>query len=64
MQYANRIREYLTAKQNAERFGVSVPTIWRWSRNGDFPSPVKLGANCTRWRLEDIEAWEAERGAA
>ncbi|MEA3250560.1 MAG: AlpA family phage regulatory protein [Pseudomonadota bacterium] len=55
---------YLTVKQLAVRYSASVPTIWRWARNDDFPSPIKLGANCTRWKLEDVEAWEAERGAA
>ncbi|MCO7245252.1 AlpA family phage regulatory protein [Halomonas sp. Mc5H-6] len=54
---------YSSAKQTAKRFGVSEVTIWRWARDGvsDFPKPIKLGPNCTRWRLEDIEAWEASR---
>ncbi|WP_083868138.1 helix-turn-helix transcriptional regulator [Halomonas smyrnensis] len=57
---------YLTVKQLAARYSASVPTIWRWSRDSEtnFPKPVKLSSNCTRWKLEDIEAWEAERGAA
>lgn len=55
---------YLTVKQIATRLAVSVPTVWRWTREADFPKPIKLSANCTRWKLEDIEAWEAERGAA
>ena len=24
-----------------------------------FPSPVKLGAGCTRWREKDLRRWEA-----
>lgn len=55
---------YLTAKQLASRLSVSLPTIWRWARETDFPKPIKLTSNCTRWRLDDIEKWEAERGAA
>lgn len=53
---------YLTDKQVADRFGVSRPTVWRWvrSENG-FPKPVTLSAGCSRWRLSDIEAWEATR---
>ena len=47
---------YLTVNQVAERFGVSTDTIWRWKRNGDFPRPVRVGPNCTRWRLSDIVA--------
>ncbi|WP_151445156.1 helix-turn-helix transcriptional regulator [Halomonas lysinitropha] len=53
---------FLTASQVAARENVSVPTIWRWSRDGKFPAPVRLGDNCTRWRLADLEAWEASRG--
>lgn len=45
---------YLTVQQVAERYGVSTDSIWRWKRNGDFPSPVRIGSNCTRWRLSDL----------
>jgi prophage regulatory protein len=43
-----------------KRFDVSKDSIWRWKRKGDFPKPVKLGGSTTRWRLSDIERWEAE----
>ncbi|MDN3520019.1 helix-turn-helix domain-containing protein [Halomonas ramblicola] len=52
---------FLSAPKVARREDVSVPTIWRWVRQGRFPAPVKLGENCTRWRLSDLERWEAER---
>lgn len=61
---ADKIRAYLTAKQLAARLSVSLPTIWRWARETDFPKPIKLSANCTRWKLQDIEAWEADREVA
>ena len=51
---------YLSVDQVAHRFGVSKDSIWRWKRKGDFPRPVKLGGNTTRWRLSDIEEWEAQ----
>ena len=50
---------YLSVDQVAHRFGVSKDSIWRWKRRGDFPRPVKLGGTTTRWRLSDIEDWEA-----
>lgn len=58
--------KYLTDKQIAERFAVSLSTVWRWTRNGDFPQPIKLGPNITRWKLDEVEAWEVarEQGAA
>jgi len=52
---------YLSVDQVAKRFFVSKDTIWRWTRNGDFPKPVRLGGSTTRWRLADIEDWEVRR---
>ncbi len=52
---------FLNVKQVAERLGVSTDSIWRWKRQGEFPKAVKLGGRTTRWRLADVEAWEAER---
>lgn len=55
---------YATDVELARRFAVSRVTIWRWSGQGQFPKPVRLGANCTRWRIAEIEQWEAARLAA
>ncbi len=38
----------------ARIFGISVPTGWRWSREGRLPKPVKLTAGTTRWRVGDL----------
>ena len=48
---------YLSDKQLAERYAVTRGTVWRWKREESFPQPIKL-AGSTRWRLQDIEAWE------
>lgn len=37
----------------AELFGVSAPTVWRWSRTGQLPKPVKIGG-VTCWRVGDL----------
>ena len=52
---------YLTVKQVADRLGVSTYSIYRWKRHGAFPAAVRLGPGSTRWRLADIETWEASR---
>ena len=52
--------QYLSDKNLAKRFSVCRTTIWRWCREGEFPKPVKLGGS-TRWRLGDLEAWEAQQ---
>lgn len=55
--------QYLSDKSLAKRFSVCRTTIWRWSREGEFPKPVKLGG-ATRWRLSDVEAWEVAQEEA
>lgn len=52
---------YISVKQLAIRYGVSVPTLWRWVKDGKFPQPVKLGPGSTRWRESDVLAWERTR---
>ena len=52
---------FLSVDQVAERLGVSTDSIYRWKRNGDFPKAVKLGPGFVRWRLADVEEWEAAR---
>lgn len=52
------ITAFLKDTEVAVRYGVSRPTIWRWTKNGNFPKPVKLGAGSTRWRASDLETWE------
>lgn len=52
---------HLSDKQIAELYNVHPKTPWRWAREGKFPKPVKLTTGCTRWRVADLEAWEAER---
>jgi len=39
-------------------FKVSPATIWRWTREGRFPQPVKLGSGTTRWREDDLQTFE------
>lgn len=38
-------------------------TIWRKSRDGSFPAPVKLSARITAWNRAAVEAWLAQREA-
>lgn len=48
----------------AERYGVARNTVWRWQRErSDMPRPVRLSPGCTRWRLSEIEPWEAADAA-
>jgi prophage regulatory protein len=51
---------YLTVAQVAKRPGISPDTVWRWAGAGDFPKPLKMGPNTTRWKLSDIHSYEAK----
>lgn len=44
--------------------GVAPSTIWGWVKNGTFPKPIKLSANCTAWDAAQVEAWAQARIAA
>lgn len=58
---------YISDAQIAARYGITKPTVWRWVRTDPtFPRPMKLSPGCTRWKLSDIEDWEAAKakGAA
>lgn len=55
---------YVSDVQLAKRYGVHRTTLWRWAKTDPaFPRPMKLSLQCSRWRMADIEAWEAQRGA-
>ncbi|GHG25233.1 helix-turn-helix transcriptional regulator [Paracoccus aerius] len=56
---ANPEQLFLSVKQVGDRYGVSVDSIWRWVRLDQFPRPVKLGGQTTRWRLSEILEHEA-----
>lgn len=65
MELQNTIEKlYLTVAEVARRLSVSVDTIYRWKRDGNFPKPVKLSAGCVRWRLSDVMEWESNLEAA
>jgi predicted DNA-binding transcriptional regulator AlpA len=57
--------QWLAVEDFAGRCRVSKETIWRWHRDDPtFPRAVKLGPGATRWRLDEIEAWEKSRAVA
>ena len=56
---AQAARRVLWAQDLRQRWGVSLPTIWRWRRSGLMPEPDFMD---TGWRLETIEKFEAAGG--
>jgi prophage regulatory protein len=56
--------QYLSDKSVAERYDTSRNTIWRWVRENRFPAPIKLSNGTSRWKLSDLQSWEAQQEAA
>lgn len=54
---------YLSDHAVAARYEITRQTVWTWSKRGDLPTPIRLSPGCTRWRLADLEAFEASREA-
>ncbi len=50
--YSAKSVKYLTIAETVEKYGISKPTLWRWSRIGYLPK-VKLGGKCF-YRESDI----------
>jgi len=36
-----------------ELFGISAPTVWRWTKSGHLPQPVKV-MGITGWLVGDL----------
>ena len=54
------LEKHLTIEEVAERYGVTVWTVYRWNSSRTGPRFMKIGRNC-RYKLADVVAWENER---
>lgn len=46
--------QLLRAWDVAKLLGVSIPTVWRWTREGKLPQPMKITQRITVWRKTEI----------
>ncbi len=53
---------FIRQRQLLSIIPVSPATLWRWVKAGDFVQPVRLGANTTAWRIEDVRSWMNSQG--
>lgn len=52
-------QEYLSDIEVADLFGVSRPTVWRWTlKNPRFPSPKHISPGTSKWKLSEIRAFQ------
>lgn len=56
-----RIGELASTPTKQGKLPVSPATIWRWTREGRFPKPIKLGTSVTVWDAAEVEAFIAKR---
>jgi len=47
----------LKAADLACELRVSTTTLWRMTRDGRIPAPIKLSERAIGWRRSDIEIW-------
>jgi predicted DNA-binding transcriptional regulator AlpA len=51
---------WLTATELADRLKVAQSTLWQWNLRNYGPPAVRIGGKL-RYRVEAVEAWEAEQ---
>lgn len=44
--------------------GLKKSAIYLWVKQGEFPTPVKLGTKSVAWRSDEIEKWISSRKRA
>lgn len=57
------VAELLTTAQAAELLQCGQRTLWRWSRSGICPRPIKIGRGlraAVRYRRADLLEWIAD----
>lgn len=61
MSLSNRV---LRIAEVSHKTGKGQSTIYRDIKEGNFPSPISLGARASGWLESEIDAWIEERIAA
>lgn len=60
-----RLSQLATTSKRVGKLPVSPATIWRWVKQGSFPSPFKLAKQTTVWDADQVQAWlDAQKEAA
>lgn len=60
---AAQAERLLTYTQVEDTIQFDKVTIWRMTKRGDFPAPLRI-AGRARWRASDVEAWIARQVSA
>ena len=56
---SNITPQLLTGKEAAALVNCGERTLWRWSRSGIAPKPIKIGGMAVRYRRDEYHEWIA-----
>jgi prophage regulatory protein len=54
----------LRVDQVARLLSIHPITVWKWSKQGRLPKPIKLGSMTTVWRATDLAKWLESKAPA
>ena len=56
---ANRMNnlKVIRTKDLLEQLNISRISLWRWSREGKFPQPLRVNGRAFGYRVQDVEDW-------
>jgi prophage regulatory protein len=54
-------KSILRAADVASVLSISLPTLYRWIRNGLFPEGIDYGPHCVGWERKTVEDWIASK---
>lgn len=47
----------IRTKDLLEQLNISRISLWRWSKEGKFPQPLKVNGRAFGYRVQDVEDW-------
>ena len=53
----------LTPKETAQYLGISIATLWRFTKRDDFPKPKRLTERTIRVLKSDLDTYLQDRSA-
>lgn len=62
MSIAHKTDPIVRPSELREELGTSKTTIWRWTRDGYLPKPVRLGKRNTGWPRSVIDKFKVQQG--
>ena len=51
----------ISRKAFAAELDVNLSTLWRWTKNGDIPQPIRIGGR-VGWPQSTLTAWKIANG--